>query len=119
MRREDELRRAPIQPAQSEPHLRHVAVAIADAIRAEVLRHFAEEQVPLGGAACTRHTRCGVDDDCLPVIDQAVLHQRRQAEHHARRVAPGVRHQAGAAQLLTPKLGKAVRRAVLAGPQIR
>eukprot|EP00955_Chlamydomonas_euryale_P017372 185469-Chlamydomonas_euryale.AAC.3 len=66
----------------------------------------------LGGASGARHAALGVDDDVLR-SDEASLEQRVQRQLGARRVAARVGQQAGALDLLAPKLRDAVHRLLL------
>mmetsp|Transcript_43473 Transcript_43473/g.130416 ORF Transcript_43473/g.130416 Transcript_43473/m.130416 type:complete len:299 (-) Transcript_43473:116-1012(-) len=111
VRREGDLHWLAGRLAQALLNLRHVAV-LADAVAIDALCNLAVQVGLLGGASGARHAALGVDDDVLR-SDEASLEQRVQRQLGARRVAARVGQQAGALDLLAPKLRDAVHRLLL------
>ena len=85
---------------------------IPHAVRAEILRHFGEQQLELGRGTGTTHAAGRGDVHRRARRDQPGLRQRGQRHQNAGCITPGVGHHACAVQRRPKELGQAIRRVV-------
>src|SRR5574337_271558 len=108
MRYERQTDRAARHSCQTLADFRQMAMA-GYTVSLEGVRGFAEERVDLSLAPRPGHARLRISDQ-MALIHRAGFHQRQETELDGRRIAAGVRHQAGSANPLPIDLRQAVHR---------
>ena len=87
-----------------------VTMRVADAVRAEVLGHLAEQQVRPRAEPRARHAARRAHADRRARRDETLLEQRASRPSRiGGRVTAGIRDELGAANLLAPRLRESVR----------